>query len=264
MYGNNFDYTGQQPDVDRDILQKIMDDTRNNTSQYTAQGFPDSDMGDRLEAVGVGNVGDFLNEAYTPFIPEATPSYSDFMADTPQNIANAIGSVQAQYQVGRDSRTADFQSLLNDVKTYTYGDDDAFANAGSGAIPNTVDLDNLNGNNAADAEIESLRIKRVKALDGEPLDYFTDTFGKSFGLSDYDKLIAGGQSEKVIQDRINQYAKEGGNFGSGVKQMDFFEPRPTIGSFMKGSGFGQQDKKRAKEAGYSNSEIRDWRQKTGN
>jgi len=249
MYGNNFDYTGTQPSVDRDVLNQIMEDTRKNASLYTTQEIPDVDMGAQFEAAGVGNVGDFLNEAYTPFVPTDTPSYSEFMADTPQNIANAIGAVQAQYQVGRDSRTADFQSLLNDVKTYTYGDDDAFANAGS---------------NAADAEIESLRIKRVKALDGEPLDYFADTFGKSFGLSDYNKLLAGGQSEKVIQDRINQYAKEGGKFGSGVKQMDFFEPRPTIGSFMKGSGFGQQDKKRAKEAGYSNSEIRDWKEKTGN
>jgi hypothetical protein len=264
MYGNNFDYTGQQPDVDREILQEIMDDTRNNTNKYTAQGFPDSDMGDRFEEAGVGDVSAFLDEAYAPFIPEQTPSYADFMSKTPQNIANTIGAVQAQYQTGRAARTQDFQNILNDVKKYTYGDDDAFANAGSPAIPNTVDLDNLNGNNAAAAEIDALRIKRIQAVDGEPLEYFADTFGKSFGLNDYDRLLAGGQSEDVIQGRINQYAKEGGTFGAGVKQMDFFEPRPTIGSFMKGSGFGKEDKARAQGAGYSNAEIREWKKKTGN
>ena len=56
MYGNNFDYTGQQPDVDREYLKQIMEDTRNEVSQYTAQGYPDEDMGARFEAAGVGNV----------------------------------------------------------------------------------------------------------------------------------------------------------------------------------------------------------------
>ena len=32
MYGNNFDYTGVQPDVDRSYLQSIMDDTRSTVS----------------------------------------------------------------------------------------------------------------------------------------------------------------------------------------------------------------------------------------
>ncbi len=164
------------------------------------------------------------------------------------------------YQYTKSQLRPAFKNM-NDVKKYTYGDDDAFANAGSPAIPNTVDLDNLNGNNAAAAEIDALRIKRIQAVDGEPLEYFADTFGKSFGLNDYDRLLAGGQSEDVIQGRINQYAKEGGTFGAGVKQMDFFEPRPTIGSFMKGSGFGKEDKARAQGAGYSNAEIREWKKK---
>jgi len=267
MYGNNFDYTDSDQELDRRV-QDALDRARDNISTVSVQGYPDSSsMAGRLEDVGVGNVRDFLDEAYTPFVPNDTPSYSTFMEDTPQNIANAIGAVQAQYQTGRASRTQDFQSILNDVKKYTYGDDDAFADAGSGAIPKTVDLDKLNASNnnkAAAAEIDALRIKRIKAVDGEPLEYFADTFGKSLSLNDYERLLAGGQDEDVIQGRINQYAKKGGTFGAGVKQMDFFEPRPGIASFMKGGGFGKEDKARAQEAGYSNAEIREWKKKTGN
>jgi len=253
MYGNNFDYTGTQPSVDRDVLNQIMEDTRKEVSLYNSES-PDVDMGARLEAVGVGNVGDYLNEAYTPFIPAKTPSYGKHMAGTSGRLADTLATINAGYEAGKPARTASFQSILNDVNKFTYGDADAF---------NTPNTPAASAGPAA-AELDALKIKRVKAIDGEPLDYFTDTFGKSFGLSDYDKLLAGGQSEKVIQDRINQYAKEGGKFGSGVKQMDFFEPRPTIGSFMQGSGFGKEDKARAKEAGYSNAEIRDWKKKTGN
>jgi hypothetical protein len=259
MYGNNFDYTGTQPSVDRDVIKQIMEDTRKEVSLYNSE-IPDVDMGAKLEAVGVGNVGDYLNEAYTPFLTAETPSYADHMAGTPGRMADALATINAGYEAGKPARTASFQSILNDVNKFTYGDADAFDTTNTPAAPAA----SAASAGPAAAELDALKIKRVKALDGKPLDYFTDTFGKSFSLNDYDRLLAGGQGENVIQDRINQYAKVGGKFGAGVKQMDFFEPRPTIGSFMKGSGFGQQDKKRAKEAGYSNAEIRDWKQKTGN
>ena len=224
MYGNNFDYTGKQPDVDRDILQQIMEDTRNNANSYTAQGFPDSDMGSRLEDAGVGNVGDFLNEAYTPFIPNDTPSYADFMSKTPQNIANVIGATQAQYQTGRAERTKDFQNILNDVKKFTYGDDDAFNNIAPGSPPKTVNLADLNsaGLNPADAELKAIKLKRLGAAGDDPLDYLTDTFGPKFGLNDYNKLIKGGQNQNQVEKRINQYAKAGGSFTNKVQDLPFF------------------------------------------
>ena len=266
MYGNNFDYTGQQPDVDRDILQQIMEDTRNNTSQYTTQGFPVDDMGARFEAAGVGNVGDFLEEAYVPYIPTDTPSYAEFMSATPQNIANVIGATQAQYQTGRAERTKDFQNILNDVKKFTYGDDDAFNNIAPGSPPKTVNLADLNGLNsagAADAELKALKLKRLGAAGDDPLGYLTGTFGPKFGFKNYKKLIKGGQNQNQVENRINQYAKAGGSFSNKVQDLPFFNTKPNIGSFMQGDSFGQADKQRAKEAGYTNKEIRQWKKEKG-
>jgi hypothetical protein len=266
MYGNNFDYTGQQPDVDREYLKQIMEDTRNEVSQYTAQGYPDEDMGARFEAAGVGNVGDFLEEAYVPYIPTDTPSYAEFMSATPQNIANVIGATQAQYQAGRAERTKDFQNILNDVKKFTYGDDDAFNNIAPGSSPKTVNLADLNGLNsagAADAELKALKLKTIGAAGDDPLGYLTGTFGPSFGLNDYNKLIDGGQNQNSVEKRINQYAKAGGSFTNKVQDMPFFNDKPNIGSFMQGDSFGQADKQRAKEAGYTNKEIRQWKKEKG-
>ena len=120
------------------------------------------------------------------------------MSSTPQDIANVIGATQAQYQAGRAERTKDFQNLLNDVKKFTYGDDDAFNNIAPGSPPKTVNLAELNPFlNPADAELEALKL------------------------------------------------------------------RPPIDSFIKGSSFGQADKQRAKEAGYTNQEIRQWKKEKG-
>ncbi len=225
MYGNNFDYTGQQPDVDRDILQQIMDDTRNNTSQYTAQGFPDNDMGARLEAVGVGNVGDFLEEAYVPYIPEKTPSYAEFMSDTPQNIANVIGATQTQYQIGRDARTKDFQSILNDVKKYTYGDDDAFSGASSSnSSPAIAEIKAIKNN-------PRLEVKRFEAQDRTPeesLANFTEQFGKSFGLKDYNRALEQGQDEEQLQDRLKKYYNYGVNILPKVQDLGFLKPKSKV------------------------------------
>lgn len=225
MYGNNFDYTGQQPDVDRDILQQIMDDTRNNTSQYTAQGFPDNDMGARLEAVGVGNVGDFLEEAYVPYIPTDTPSYAEFMSATPQNIANVIGATQTQYQIGRDARTKDFQSILNDVKKYTYGDDDAFSGASSSnSSPAIAEIEAVKSN-------PRLEVKRFEAQNRTPeesLANFTDQFGKSFGLNDYNRALKQGQDEEQLQDRLKKYFNYGANILPKVQDLGFLKSKSKV------------------------------------
>ena len=53
MYGNNFDYTGTQPSVDRDVLNQIMEDTRKNASLYTTQEIPDVDMGAQLKQLAL-------------------------------------------------------------------------------------------------------------------------------------------------------------------------------------------------------------------
>ena len=83
MYGNNFDYTGVQPDVDRSYLQSIMDDTRSTVSGLKTDPVAlveelAASRGDRFDAAGVGNVGDYLEEVYTPYVPNDTPSYSEF------------------------------------------------------------------------------------------------------------------------------------------------------------------------------------------
>ena len=264
MYGNNFDYTGQQPDVDREYLKQIMEDTRNQVSQYTTQGYPVEDMGARFEAAGVGNVGDFLEEAYVPYLPTDTRSYEEFMSSTPQDIANAIGATQAQYQAGRAERTKDFQNLLNDVKKFTYGDDDAFNNIAPGSPPKTVNLADLNSHlNPAGAELKAIKLKSLGAAGDSPLGYLTDTFGPKFGLNDYNKLIKEGQNQNSVEKRINQYAKAGGSFSNKVQDLPFFNTKPNIGSFMQGDSFGQADKQRAKEAGYTNKEIRQWKKEKG-
>ena len=264
MYGNNFDYTGQQPDVDREYLKQIMEDTRNQVSQYTTQGYPVEDMGARFEAAGVGNVGDFLEEAYVPYLPTDTRSYEEFMSSTPQDIANVIGATQAQYQAGRAERTKDFQNLLNDVKKFTYGDDDAFNNIAPGSPPKTVNLADLNSHlNPAGAELKAIKLKSLGAAGDNPLGYLTDTFGPKFGLNDYNKLIKEGQNQNSVEKRINQYAKAGGSFSNKVQDLPFFNTKPNIGSFMQGDSFGQADKQRAKEAGYTNKEIRQWKKEKG-
>ena len=264
MYGNNFDYTGQQPDVDREYLKQIMEDTRNQVSQYTTQGYPVEDMGARFEAAGVGNVGDFLEEAYVPYLPTDTRSYEEFMSSTPQDIANVIGATQAQYQTGRAERTKDFQNLLNDVKKFTYGDDDAFNNIAPGSPPKTVNLADLNPDlYPAGAELKAIKLKSLGAAGDNPLGYLTDTFGSKFGLNDYNKLIKEGQNQNSVEKRINQYAKAGGSFSNKVQDLPFFNAKPNIGSFMQGDSFGQADKQRAKEAGYTNQEIRQWKKEKG-
>lgn len=72
-----------------------------------------------------------------------------------------------------------------------------------------------------------------------------------------------GQNQNSVEKRINQYAKEGGSFSNKVQDLPFFNIKPNIGSFMQGDSFGQADKERAKEAGYTNQEIRQWKKEKG-
>ncbi len=282
MYGNNFDYTDSDQELDRRV-QEALEQARDNIATVSVQGYPDSgSMAGRLEDVGVGNVRDFLDESYTPFVPNDTPSYEEFMSATPQNIANAIGATQAQYQAGRAERTKDFQNILNDVKKFTYGDDDAFNNIAPGQSPTTVNLSQLNSpaaiakaerqaaragakeeRQAARAELDAIKLKRKGAVGDDPLGYFTNQFGNQFGLGDYNKLIKAGQNPNTLEKRINQYAKAGGNIGKPLQEMSFFNDKPAIGSFMQGDSFGKSDKRRAKDAGYSNQEIRQWKKSQG-
>ena len=222
MYGNNFDYTGVQPDVDRSYLQSIMDDTRSNASglktdpvalvEQLAAG-----RGERFDAAGIGNVGDYLEEVYTPYVPNDTPSYSEFMADTPQNIRNVIGAYQDKYFEGRGKRTEAFQDLLQDVNNF-----------------GTVDM--AGGNGPAAAEIQAiqdnprLEVKRFKAQDRTPeesLANFKDQFG-SFSIKDYNNAIAQGQDEEQLQDRLKKYYNYGANILPKVQDMGFLKSKSKV------------------------------------
>ncbi len=222
MYGNNFDYTGVQPDVDRSYLQSIMDDTRSTASglktdpvalvEQLAAG-----RGDRFDAAGIGNVGDYLEEVYTPYVPNDTPSYSEFMADTPQNIRNVIGAYQDKYFEGRGKRTEAFQDLLQDVNNF-----------------GTVDM--AGGNGPAAAEIQAiqdnprLEVKRFKAQDRTPeesLANFKDQFG-SFSIKDYNNAIAQGQDEEQLQDRLKKYYNYGANILPKVQDMGFLKSKSKV------------------------------------
>ncbi len=222
MYGNNFDYTGVQPDVDRSYLQSIMDDTRSNASglktdpvalvEQLAAG-----RGERFDAAGIGNVGDYLEEVYTPYVPNDTPSYSEFMKDTPQNIQNVIGAYQGSYFEGRDKRTEAFQDLLQDVNNF-----------------GTVDM--AGGNGPAAAEIKAIKdkprleVKRFKAQDRTPeesLANFKDQFG-SFSIKDYNNALAQGQDEEELQDRLKKYYNYGANILPKVQDLGFLKPKSKV------------------------------------
>lgn len=222
MYGNNFDYTGVQPDVDRSYLQSIMDDTRSNASglktdpvalvEQLAAG-----RGERFDEAGIGNVGDYLEEVYTPYVPNDTPSYSEFMKDTPQNIQNVIGAYQGSYFEGRDKRTDAFQDLLQDVNNF-----------------GTVDM--VGGNGPAAAEIEAIKdrprreVKRFKAQDRTPeesLANFKDQFG-SFSIGDYNNALAQGQDEEELQDRLKKYYNYGANILPKVQDLGFLKPKSKV------------------------------------
>lgn len=230
MYGNNFDYTGVQPDVDRSYLQSIMDDTRSTVSGLKTDPVAlveelAAGRGDRFDAAGVGNVGDYLEEVYTPYVPNDTPSYSEFMADTPQNIRNVIGAYQDKYFEGRDKRTDAFQDLLQDVNNF-----------------GTVDMAGGNGSSggggAAAAEIKAiqnnnprLEVKRFKAQDRTPeesLANFKDQFGKSFSINDYNRALEQGQDEEQLQDRLKKYYNYGANILPKVQEMGFLKPKSKV------------------------------------
>ena len=121
MYGNNFDYGNPKLDTVRNQVDDIMASTRDAVSNLGTGSTYDSiqaGMGDALANAGVGNVSSFLAEAYTPNVPTSTPSYSSFMADTPQRIQDSIAAKQVAYNAGQADRMKDFQDLLKEVKRF--------------------------------------------------------------------------------------------------------------------------------------------------
>jgi hypothetical protein len=221
MYGNKFDYTGVQPDVDRSYLQSIMDDTRSTVSGLKTDPVAlveelAAGRGDRFDDAGIGNVGDYLEEVYTPYVPNDTPSYSEFMADTPRNIKKAIGAYQKKYFKGADKRTENFQNLLQDVNNF-----------------GTVDM--TDGEGAAAAELKALnprlKVKRFKAQDRTPeesLANFREQFGSGFSLNDYNRALEQGQNEEQLQNRLKKYYNYGANILPKVKDMGFLKPKSKV------------------------------------
>ena len=95
MYGNYYDQgPGGSLGKTRDRIDDILADVRDTVSDISSDGSVykkvSKGMDDRLKDVGVGKVGKYLEDAYTPYVPNDTPSYSEFMADTPQLIQDSI------------------------------------------------------------------------------------------------------------------------------------------------------------------------------
>jgi hypothetical protein len=227
MYGNNFDYTGVQPDVDRSYLQSIMDDTRSTVSGLKTDPVAlveelAAGRGDRFDAAGIGNVGDYLEEAYTPYINDQTVSYDKWMSKTPQRIKDTIGAYQDKYFEGADKRREEFQNLLQDVNNF-----------------GTVDMaPSTDGGGAAAAEIKAiqnnnprLEVKRFEAQDRTPeesLANFQEQFGNSFGINDYNRALEQGQDEEQLQDRLKKYYNYGANILPKIQDMGFLKPKSKV------------------------------------
>ena len=255
MYGNNFDYTDDQ-DLDRKV-QDALDQARNNIPTVTTQGYPDSgSMAGRLESVGVGNVGDFLDEAYTPYVPTDTPSYSSFMEGTPGRIDDTLASINAGYEAGKPARTASFQSILNDVKKFTYGDADAFetTDPAAPAAP------------AAPAEPAAAEIEAIQERD--PLTKrekikkaYRDFYGRNPAPKEVQDWLGTGMSIKEIRKGLKTSFARDGEHLSG-NQLDNLQIA-GIGTFQKGANFGENDQQRAEDAGWTWKEIEQWKAKNG-
>lgn len=232
MYGNNFDYGNPKLDTVRNQVDDIMASTRDAVSNLGTGSTYDSiqaGMGDALSNAGVGDVGSFLAEAYTPNVPTSTPSYSSFMADTPGRIQSAITAKQTAYNAGQEDRMKDFQDLLKEVKTYSYGGSEytPATDPGPGAASTA---------GAAEAEFKALMPKFKDGSDKKTensLATYQDLFGNKFSMSDYNSLIDQGVKPSKIENNIMAYNAAGGKVGASVFNQfgyDVVKPKELAGS----------------------------------
>ena len=153
MYGNKFDYGNPSDTSFRDEIDDALSGARSaasglagtSLSTYNSLGTPD------LASAGVGNVSDFLDTAYTPYLNDTTTDYATFMADTPQRIIDNLAAVDTAYEAGKPARTQSFQDLLKEVSDYTY-EQGNYSGGGSGG----------GGSSDVDAEIAALKVPKFR------------------------------------------------------------------------------------------------------
>ena len=236
MYGNYYDagHGGNLGKV-RDRVDDILADTRDAVSDISSDGSVykkvSKGMGDRLKDVGVGGVKKYLEKAYEPFVPTDTPSYSEFMADTPRRIQDAISAKQVSYQAGQADRMRDFQDLLQETKAYAYGGDSytPVTNPGQGAQAPK------NNKGAADSELKALTLPKFKnSAQEKSLAAYKDQFGNRFNQSDYNALLDAGYKAKDIDRQLNKYMQAGGKLGNAVYNTlgyDLVDQAPGVGPY---------------------------------
>jgi hypothetical protein len=219
MYGNYYDYG--DPDLTglKTRTDEILTDIRSSVSGLSNTGVSDvfttlaGGRAGRLSDAGVGDISSFLEDAYTPYVPTST-SYSDFMADTPSRIASTIGAYQSAYAAGQEDRMKDFQDLLSEVRSYTYGE-----KTPDGYTPGSLNESTIPAPQPAMAEIKALMPKFKTGSDKKTensLQKYKDLFGNKFSKSDYNSLIDQGVSEDRIQENLMAYNQAGGNVGDSV------------------------------------------------
>lgn len=324
MYGNYYDYGDPGLGNLRKTTKNIMTDTRDAVSSISSAGTDVYDkvtagMSDQLEDVGVGNVSDFLDTAYTPYLNDTTTDYATFMADTPQRIQDNIAATQVAYNAGQADRMRDFQDLLKEVKAFTYSADnyEPATDPGPGAEAPVAEA-------PAEPELKALMPKFKNANDkktASSLEEYRNLYGNKFSMSDYNDLIAQGINPDKIEKNLMAYNAAGGKIGNSVftqmgydvvKPQDsqgmgpyisnsqgnlivpqetdnafdlfqgqtgnpFIDSRPAerggaipsspslpgIPTFQKGSGFGEADRERALDAGYTDVEVDDYLEGSG-
>jgi len=300
MYGNYYDQGhGGNLGKMRDRVDDILADVRDNVSDISSDGSVykkvSKGMGKRLKDVGVGKVSGYLKNAYEPFAPTDTPSYAEFMADTPGRIQSAISAKQTAYQAGQADRARDFQDLLKETKSFAYGGDSytPVTNPGKGTQPPKKNKNK----GAADSEIEALKLINFKNKNQDKsMAAYKEAYGNRFNQSDYDALLDAGYKAKDIDKQLNKYMKAGGKLGNAVyntlgydlvdsapgvgpyKQNDRGKlivpqeqdetllnlfgnskqgrgPLAPIGDFKSGKKFRDSDKRAAMDAGYTRGEF---------
>ena len=298
MYGNYYDQgPGGSLGKTRDRIDDILADVRDTVSDISSDGSVykkvSKGMDDRLKDVGVGKVGKYLEDAYTPYVPNDTPSYSEFMADTPQLIQDSIAAKQVAYNAGQADRMRDFQDLLSEVKAYSYG--------GSEYSPVTDPGPGAQAPAPAASELKALTLPKFKNNNEEKsLAAFKEQFGNRFQQGEYDALLEAGYKAKDINRQLEKYMQAGGKLGNSVYEtlgydlvdaapgvgpyrandrgklivpqeqddtlLNLFDnskqgrgPLAPIGDIKSGKNFDPADKRAAMDAGYTRGEVNKFR-----
>ena len=302
MYGNYYDagHGGNLGKV-RDRVDDILADTRDAVSDISSDGSVykkvSKGMGDRLKDVGVGGVKKYLEKAYEPFVPTDTPSYSEFMADTPGRIQSAISAKQTAYQAGQADRMRDFQDILQETKAYAYGGDSysPVTNPGKGTQAPKKNK------GAAESELKALTLPKFKnSAPEKSLAAYKEQFGNRLQQGEYDALVEAGYKPKDINRQLEKYMKAGGKLGNSVFDtlgydlvdaapgvgpyrsndrgklivpqeqdetlLNLFSnskqgrgPLAPIGDIKSGKNFDPADKRAAMDAGYTRGEVNKFR-----